>query len=155
MMKEIKVHLVQQLKVLEDFQNLLEQESEILKKGTSDEILTMVHEKESFIRLLNELEAKRLHLVKQKTFQQLIAEYPEDVDFQSLYQRYRTCCQRLQDLVSENEELTRHAYQVTLDRMAFCTELVREAKGAQQTYARGGQYQKASSIGSTIIERTL
>lgn len=155
MIEEIKAHLTQQLQTLKAFQQLLEREANLLIKGSSDAILAMVHEKQSYIRLLNELEAKRLQLVKQKTFQELMAEFPQEMELQTLYEQYQICTQQLKRLIEENEQLTNHAYQVSVERMAFYTDLVREAKSAQQTYARGGQYQKATSIGSTIIERTL
>ena len=155
MQKKVKTHLDHQLKTLSELLQCLEEEAIVLKKGTSDEVMAMVYRKQQAIRRLNELELERVQLLKQETFESLEQKDPANEELKRYRKAYMECCERIQCLNEANQELTKHARQVVLDRMAFYTELVQQSQKLQNTYARGGSYQKISSVGSTILERTL
>ena len=155
MLKKIKAHLERQLKVLSELVQCLETEARILKKGTSDDVMSIVYQKQQLIRQLNELELVRFQLLKQETFETLEQKYPKDEELRRYRKSYVDCCEKIQRLNQDNRELTQHARQVAMNRMSFYTELVRQSQYSQNTYARGGAYQKAAPIGSAILERTL
>lgn len=155
MKTKIKTHLETQLQVLKQLCQCLEEESEVLRKGTSDDVMSMVYRKQQFIRQLDELEGRRLQLLKTETFESLKQKYPEDEQLKHYHEAFLDCCQTIQQLSIENQELTLMAKEVILNRMAFYTELVQQSQTANSTYTRGGAYTKTKRVGSTILERTL
>lgn len=155
MKAKIKTHLETQLQVLKQLCHCLKEESEVLRKGTSDDVMSIVYRKQQLIRQLDELEGRRLQLLKTETFEGLKQKYPEDEQLKHYHEAFSDCCQTIQQLSIENQELTLMAKEVILNRMAFYTELVQQSQTANNTYTRGGAYTKTKRVGSTILERTL